>query len=331
MVMITKFKPAFGMGNRHIQTLYSSFFRKEPQPQLIKEDFILPDGDFVQTYWHTIHNSQEDTPCVILFHGLAGSYQSPYIQGVMNSLARANFNSVLMSFRGCGDKMNSLPRSYHSGETGDANAFIQSVHARFPKAKLYGVGYSLGGNMLLKLQGELQHSTLLSGVVSASAPLQLDICAEAIDQGFSKIYQNHLMKDLKKALLEKYTLHPMESLLHINEKEVKKLKTFWDFDGAYTAPIHGFSSAQDYYTRCSAKQFLKDIQVPTLIIHSKDDPFMNTRIIPSDKELSKNCTLELSEHGGHVGFISGTLLKPTYWLENRIVEFFQQINTKESL
>ena len=109
-----------------------------------------------------------------------------------------------------------------------------------------------------------------------------------------------------------------------NFKEVQNLKTFWEFDGVYTAPVHGFDSAQDYYTKCSSKQFLKTISTPTLIIHSKDDPFMSEEVLPKQEELSQSIDFELSQNGGHVGFIAGSFFKPHYWLEKRVVQFFNE-------
>lgn len=324
--MSLKFQAKFGMKNRHIQTLYSSFFRKTAQPKISIERFILQDSDFLDCYWHYITNSSANTPIVILFHGLAGSYKSPYIKGVMNELNDSGFNSVLMHFRGCSGEANKLPRSYHSGETADALEFITSIQKRFPNAKLYAVGYSLGGNMLLKLLGELKENSPFEAAVSVSAPLQLDICADSIKEGFSRIYQAHLMKALKKSLQQKYSQHDMHSLINFDEKEIKNLKTFWDFDGTYTAPVHGFESAQDYYEKSSSKQYLKDIHTNTLIIHSLDDPFMTKEVVPSSSELSESITLEVSAHGGHVGFIGGTFFHPEYWLEKRITKYISNID-----
>ena len=118
----------------------------------------------------------------------------------------------------------------------------------------------------------------------------------------------------------------MNSLINFEKKEIKKLKTFWEFDSVYTAPIHGFSSARDYYKKSSSKQYLKNIHTKTLIIHSLDDPFMNEKIIPSRHELSESTTLEISANGGHVGFIGGTLFNPEYWLEKRITSFIKEVN-----
>jgi len=240
----------------------------------------------------------------------------------MNEAKIAGFASVLMHFRGCSGKENDLPRSYHSGESGDALSWMNAVAKKFPNSKLFGVGYSLGGNMLLKLLGEQGNNSPLSAAVSVSAPLQLDVCANAMTKGFSRFYQRILLKDLNASLEKKYKKHDMRKLIGLEKKDVKNLKTFWEFDGAYTAPIHGFKSALDYYQRCSSKQFLKDVRIPTLIIHSTDDPFMTTEILPSKKELSDSITLELSSHGGHVGFIGGSFLQPNYWLEKRVVEHF---------
>ena len=231
-----------------------------------------------------------------------------------------------MHYRGTSGKENSLPRSYHSGDSADALAYLSSLKQRYKKAKLFAVGFSLGANMLLKLLGEEANNSPLDGAVAVSAPMQLDICAKSMNRGFSKFYQKNLLKDLNKSLDKKYDKHNMQALINLKREDIKNLKTFWEFDDAYTAPIHGFTSAQDYYTLSSAKQFLKYIKTPTLIIHSLDDPFMTPEVLPKESEVSKSVTLEISEKGGHVGFIAGSALKPEYWLEDRIVEFFKTID-----
>ena len=323
--MSKKFKPAFGLKNRHTQTLYSSLFRKISQPNVEIEKFELSDGDFLEPYWHNKPDSKSQTPIVILFHGLAGSFDSPYIQGAMIELAKHGFASVIMHFRGCAKEENLLPRSYHSGETGDALTWIDSLSKCYPNSKLFAVGYSLGGNMLLKLLGEQRSKVPLTAAISVSAPLELDTCANAMMQGFSKLYQHILLKDLNISLEKKFQKFDTKSLLTIEKKDIKNLNTFWKFDEAYTAPVHGFTSAQDYYTKCSAKQFLRSIKIPTLIIHSSDDPFMNKSIIPKENELSQTTELELYPYGGHVGFIGGSFFKPEYWLEKRISSYFDML------
>ena len=178
--------------------------------------------------------------------------------------------------------------------------------------------------MLLKLLGEIKENSLLEKVVAVSPPMQLDVCSNKMNNGFSRYYQHRLLKDLNIALDKKYDKHDMYALIKLKRQDIPKLKSFWDFDGAYTAPIHGFKSAQDYYTKSSSRQYLKDIQTPTLLIHSSDDPFMTKKVIPQSNELSDSVEFELTKKGGHVGFISGTLLKPEYWLEKRITEYFSK-------
>ncbi len=242
----------------------------------------------------------------------------------MHAFNHEGYSVVLMHFRGCATQDNRLPRSYHSGESGDAREFIAHLHTKYPKAQLFAIGYSLGANMLLKLLGETKEKSFLQKAVGVSAPLQLDISANAINEGLAKYYQAYLVRALNKSLERKYNTHNMESLLHIKRSAVHKLKTFWEFDAAYTAPIHGFASVEDYYKKSSAKQFLKNIQIPTLIIHALDDPFMSPEVIPTQTEISKSIQLEVSQYGGHVGFIGGSIFKPEYWLEKRIIAFFKE-------
>ncbi len=315
------FQPSFFLQNRHIQTIYSSLFRKSKELDYKIEKFTLSDGDFLECYWYNSGKESSHKPLVVLFHGLAGNYKSPYIQGVVLELAKSGFESVIMHFRGCTGNDNLLARSYHSGETGDALEFAKALKIRYPKRDLYAVGYSLGANMLLKLLGETGKQSPFTKCVAVSPPMQLDICSDRMNVGFARYYQYRLLKELNIALDRKYDSHDMHSLIKLKREDIKNLKTFWDFDGTYTASIYGFKDARDYYTKCSSKQFLKNIKTSTLVIHSKDDPFMTEDIIPIKSELSESIELELMQKGGHVGFISGKLFKPEYWLEKRIVAY----------
>jgi len=316
------FSPPFLLKNRHIQTLYAPFFRKQQSRLKFEiECFKLDDGDFVECYWHNAKPTDK-RPIVTLFHGLAGSYKSPYILGLMNALEKAGFASVVMHFRGCSGKENLLPRSYHSGDTSDAKAWIEYLNITYKTNPLHAVGFSIGGNMLLKLLGEERKKSLLVSAISVSAPMDLAVCAEVISKGFASSYESYLLKPLKTTLRKKFSTFEMKSLLKLKKEEIENIKTIEEFDQHYTAPMHGFNSAQEYYKKCSSKQFLKHISIPTLIIHALDDPFMDKRVLPTQNELSSSVTLELSPHGGHVGFVTGSLFKPNYWLEERIVQYF---------
>ena len=323
---IAPFVPAFGIGSGHAQTLYPALCRKQIAPSISKERFELDDGDFVDCFWHERASIDDNRDIVVLFHGLEGSFNSPYILGMMRRLGEEGYSSVLMHFRGCSNEDNRLHYSYHSGKTDDAKAWIEELVIRYPNSNIHTIGYSLGGNMMLKLIGEYGDTSPIKSAISISAPLKLDICADRIDRGFSKIYQKHLMKSLRKKLTQKYQIHDMESHIGIDIEEVQDLKTFWEFDDIYTAKVNGFSSAQEYYEASSAIGHLRDITTPTLIIQALDDPFMTPDILPTKEEISPFVVLEVYPHGGHVGFVSGTIRRPVYWLEDRISHFLSHTN-----
>jgi predicted alpha/beta-fold hydrolase len=328
------FKPALGIATGDLQTLYPAFFAKPIKPTTTREIFELSDGDFVECLWHQKPNYHDKKPIVILFHGLAGSAHSPYMQRMMGALGQKGYAVVAMQFRGCGEKRNRLARSYHSGATEDAREWIAYLQERYHDSPLYAVGYSLGGNMLLKLLGEWGKDTPLKAAVAVSVPMQLESSLKRINQGFSKFYQWNMMRELKAQLKEKYNYHDIFALTGLKVEDVDKLVTFKEFDNAYTAPVHGFKDADDYYAKCSSKQFLKDISIPTLIIHAFNDPFIGDEVLPSEDELSKDVTFELYASGGHVGFVGGSIFKPKFWLEGRTISFFdtlKQTSQKASL
>jgi predicted alpha/beta-fold hydrolase len=326
------FKPSFFLKNKHIQTLYASVFanfpfgRKFKKHNFFVQKFTLSDGDFIECYWYNKPTNTTNKDIVMLFHGLGGSYKSPYIMGLVQELDKNGFESVVVHFRSASGVMNKKAKAYHSGQSEDAKEFIKYLSQKYPNNKLFAIAYSLGANMLLKLLGESKENSHLSAAIAVSAPMLLDVCANSINRGFSKFYQYVLMKDLNSLLRKKYDTHDMQKLINLKKQDIKNIKTFWQYDEIYTAKINGFKSAQDYYTKSSAKEYLKYIQTPTLIIHAKDDPFMSKEILPSKDEVSLHVELEIFEHGGHVGFVSGSFFKPHYWLESRAIEYFKNFS-----
>ncbi|MCJ8336968.1 MAG: hydrolase [Pseudomonadales bacterium] len=319
---MTSFHAAPGLKNRHLQTLYATFFRKLAQPEFEIQRFELDDGDFVDCHWHCKPNRESTTPIAVLFHGLTGSYRSSYIQGIMLSLQKAGISSVLMHFRGCSGELNRTARAYHSGDTSDAKAWIAALQQQYPNSKLFAIGYSLGGNMLLKLLGEYRDSSPLCAAVAVSAPMQLEISAATMQLGFARVYQQHLLRSLKKSLLIKYQYHDYQALIGLSLQQAKNINSIEQFDDLYTAKIHGFTDANDYYRRSSARQYLTYIETETLIIQALDDPFMTRAVLPVAAQLPTAVSLELQQQGGHLGFIGGRLWRPQYWLEQRISDFF---------
>jgi len=319
---IDSFNPPFYLRNKHIQTLYSSFFRKKINNNFKIEKFTLNDGDFIECFWSKKDKNPKNI--VILLHGLTGSYRSTYIQGIVNSLNQNNITSVIMHYRGSSGIPNNKPRMYHSGETKDIKEYIEYLKNKYPDSNLFAVGYSIGGNMLLKYLGETKENSNLKAAISISAPLDLAICANRVQKGFSRFYQYILLKELKKVLKIKFQKFNMNRYIKLKETDIDTLNSFWDFDNRYTAPIHGFKDVYDYYQKSSAKQYLKYIKTDTLIIHSLDDPFMTPEILPTDKEISKFIKLEIHKYGGHVGFINGSFFKPIYYLDKRIIKYIKE-------
>jgi len=315
------FRAPFHLRNPHIQTILPLLFSQN-YPNTITETFSFKDGDFTEIVWSADPYGKVYTKVCVLFHGLEGSIQSHYIQGMMKALSQEGYLCVLMHFRNCGSQTNNALRTYHAGEIEDAGELIQALQERFESAKLYAIGYSLGGNMLLKRLAAYGLDSPIYRAVSVSAPIELGQCTHYINTGLSKIYQTYLLKSLKKTLLTKAEHSDFDSSLSLKKEAIKNIKTIYEYDDIYTSKVNGFKDANEYYTRNSAKQFLKEIQTPTLLIHAKDDPFMPPSILPEQTEVSSFVELLISENGGHVGFIEGSLLKPKFWLEKRVKVYF---------
>jgi hypothetical protein len=297
-----------------MQTLWPYLFRRTPQVELRRERFELPDGDFLDLDWSTNGSG----PIVIVLHGLEGSSDSKYVRGLLKAVHERGWRGVVMHFRGCSGEPNRLPRSYHSGETGDLAYVVNLLRSREPETSLFVVGFSLGGNVLLKWLGEVGSQAPIKAAVAVSVPFLLDESAKRLDQGFSRVYQWGLMRSMRNAVAEKRS----RMKLPLKIEDLSALRTFRDFDEHITAPLHGFVGVDDYYRRSSSRQYLKEIQMPTLIVQSRDDPFMTDAVIPRDGELSPAIEIEIYDSGGHVGFVAGRHpWNPDYWLERRILDF----------
>lgn len=317
----TAFRPAIGLANPHLQTLWGPLWRKLPDLPRTRERLWLSDGDFLDLDWHGPH--QPAAPLVMVLHGLTGSSSSPYVKGLQQALQHGGWASVAVNWRGCSGEPNLLPRSYHSGASEDLAEVVSHLRAQRPLAPLYAVGYSLGGNILLKYLGESGSASQLQAAVAVSVPFRLDECADRIGLGFSRVYQAHFMRAMLAYVKDKQRhfqhLGHQENLATLERLgELRNLRNFWDFDGRVTAPLNGFQDAHDYYRRSSSRYFLGDNRTPTLIIQSNDDPFVFTHSVPRANELAPLTHLELHSRGGHVGFVEGSLRNPSYYLERRI-------------
>ncbi|MDP1773999.1 MAG: hydrolase [Methylobacter sp.] len=327
MLTKTTFKPAWWLSNGHLQTIYPALLRKAPDPpEYRRERLTTLDHDFIDIDYCGAGKQ----PLIILVHGLTGSSQSSYIKGLQTVLLKQGFRSAALNFRGCSGSSNNRARSYHSGETEDIDFLYQTLRLCEPDTPLGAVGFSLGGNVLLKWLGEQGDQVKLFAAVAVSVPLVLGICATKLDSGFSKLYRGKLLNELKAYMHVK--LQHLESTGQSKEAmkirelgDLSTINSFWQYDDRVVAKLHGFADVHDYYRRSSSRQYLKSIAVPTLLIQAIDDPFMTQEVLPGQDELSPHVQLEFTRHGGHVGFVSGSIpFKPKYWLEQRITEFLME-------
>lgn len=321
------FRPAWWLPGGHLQTIWPTLMRRVSITTR-RRRYDLPDGDFVDVDWIGQRDDCEDQPTVIVLHGLEGSIESSYVRGLLRVIEQRGWRGGVLHFRGCSGEPNRLPRGYHSGDTADLAWFVEHLRREHPASKIAAVGYSLGGNVLLKWLGETGEANPLAAAVAVSVPFDLSAAAARLEHGLSRIYQRHLLRRLHASVRAK--LQRMKVDLPITPQQVGTLNTFRRFDDAITAPLHGFDGVDDYYTRSSCGRFIPRIARPTLILHARNDPFMTPAAIPAPGDLPGNVTLEVTPGGGHVGFVAGPVpWRADYWLERRIPRYFDDILSEE--
>ncbi len=321
-ILRSAFRPAGWLKHRHLQTIFPSLpWAWRERAPLRREILDLPDGDSTAVDWVSAGDElPRSAPLLVVLHGLEGSAESSYARMMMQAALEQQWRPCVLHFRDCGDYRNPLPRRYHAGETGDIRHFLQTLHEQGQTGPIFAVGYSLGGNILLKYLGESGAGSRLQAAGAVCVPLNLHICAEALNQGFSKHYQKLLLKNMKNSVQRKFD----RDTAAFDWDRAMAAEDFAEFDDAVTAPLHGFDGMNDYYDKCSSAQFLKDVAKPTLVINSLDDPFMTPEVIPHHDKLSEHVTLEIADAGGHVGFVEGgTPWRPRYYLPRRILNFLE--------
>jgi predicted alpha/beta-fold hydrolase len=319
-IVESNFRPASWLKNRHLQTIYPTLpWASSFRPRLRREILELPDGDETAVDWLVARVSPgRSAPLLVILHGLEGSARSSYARGLLAACETLGWHGCVMHFRDCGDYLNRLPRRYHAGETNDLRFFLKQLVESERYGPIAAAGFSLGGNVLLKYLGEAVDTSPLRAAVGACVPLNLHVCAEALNIGFSRVYQYYLLERMKNAIRRKFN----PDTAAFNWQKAMSAKTFAEFDDVVTAPLHGFEGKDDYYDRCSSMHFLAAIERPTLIINAADDPFMTADVLPGEQSLSPSVEFELSQHGGHVGFIGGgSPFRPQFYLPGRITSF----------
>lgn len=306
----------------HAQTIYASLFARKPRVVYRRERWELADGDFLDLDWV---DGQSDQPLLVLLHGLEGSSRGHYALSLMNAVRQRGWRGVVVNFRGCSGSPNRLARAYHCGDTHEVSMILQRLQQDAAGQDLHVAGISLGANALLKFLGELGNDArlLLSKAAAISPPVDLPQAGQRLDSGFNRItYTQHFLRTLRPKTVAKINAHR----LPISPQELHASRTLFEFDNLYTAPIHGYRDALDYWQRASSKPWLNSIAVPTLIVHAHNDPFLPASTYLQDAELSPHITLELTQSGGHAGFVSGPFPGKLQWLPKRVLEYFETSN-----
>jgi predicted alpha/beta-fold hydrolase len=314
----------FWLPGGHAQTIYPVLL---PNPDIAyrREQVDTPDGDFWLFDWLVDAPPRAaDAPLVVLFHGLEGSSGSHYALSLMDRLAELGWRGVVPHFRGCGGETNRLPRAYHSGDHEEIGAILAAVRARVdPRTPIFAFGVSLGGSALLNWVGRAGAggAGTVSAAAAASTPLDLLASGISIDQGLNRlIYVQAFLRTLKPKALAMGRRFPGL----FDTRRVARATTLWEFDDAFTAPLHGFAGTEDYWTRASSKPWLRDVVLPTLVLNARNDPFVPGASLPDTREVSAAVILEQPAHGGHVGFATAPLPGDIRWLAQRVTTFFAE-------
>lgn len=307
------YKRPFFYWSAHVETIVPALFRNvNGLMPATRERIDTSDGDFLDLDWR----KQASDSLVVITHGLEGSSDRPYVLGMAKVFQDHSFDTLCWNFRSCSGEMNKTGIFYHSGATYDLEAVLARA-AEYPN--VYLVGFSLGGNLTLKYLGEDRKLPLnLKKAIVFSTPLDLASGSENLHTLRGRIYERRFLSSLRRKILDKAKVLPGS----VDIKALKTVKTLRDFDDYYTAPLHGYKNAADYYTQCSSKHFLSGISRPTVICNALNDPFLTAESL--DPELTRELplvTLETTAHGGHVGF---TAKRPSeyYWSELRALNFF---------
>ena len=324
------FSPSWWLPGAHLQTVWGRLARPRRLVRFRREVLETPDGDEL-VLDHV--DGPAGSPRLLVLHGLEGSSYSVYVQGLLLVARARAWRGTAVNFRSCArdpadlDRMleNRRPRLYHSGETTDADFVVRTLAAREPAAPLVAAGVSLGGNVLVKWLGENPGQTLVRAAAAVSVPFDLAEGASHLENPLGRVYLGSFLRTLRPKALSVARRFP-EAAVGINVAAVRRARTFFQFDDAATAPLHGFAGAGDYYARSSSIGFVSRITTPTLCLSAEDDPFLPRTVLDRVAGLaSPSVELLRTRRGGHIGFVSGRVpWSPRYWAEELVVEWLSR-------
>jgi predicted alpha/beta-fold hydrolase len=319
---VKPFIPRRRLERGHVMTVWCWAARRdialpEPEARLFQ---VTPDTQVLaRCYWQPDRNNR---PTLLALHGLEGSSEAHYMRGLAGKALKAGFNAVLLNQRNCGGTENLGPGLYHSGLIDDAVFVIRQIGSTDGIDRVVVAGYSLGGNLALRLAGTHPPADLpsLKAVCSVSPVLDLEACVRALERGSNFVYQWNFVRNLKARMRRKNACFPGR----FDVSRLGSIRTVRQFDAAYTAPFFGFASAEDYYHRAAALRVVEHIKIPALVITAEDDPFVPVEPFRDPKLTGNpNITVVVTKHGGHCGFLAETSGPGDdgYWAEDSIIEF----------
>lgn len=306
--------------NGHLQTILPTLLRNVEGVMYRRERISTPDGDFLDLDW----SAPGSDKLMLISHGLEGHSQRHYVKGMVAHANRNGWDACAWNMRGCSGEPNRKPFLYHSGATYDLDTVLHHIQTAYNYEEIFLVGFSLGGNLTIKYFGE-QGEDLpdeVTGAVAFSVPVDLTTSSQKLTLPQNKPYMQRFLKMLRTKIEIKEQLYPGL----INSDRFGEINDFKGFDDWYTAPLHGFRNAEDYWEKASSRGFIPEIKRPLLLVNAKDDPFLTPECYPEDEaKLHSLFYLETPDYGGHTGFVADSIINGIYWSERRVLQFIDEL------
>jgi predicted alpha/beta-fold hydrolase len=325
------FVPCRGLSNAHLQTIVGNYF---PRPvfrlPMVSETVEVDPADGSRVLCHCHWQEEQELSSrltLVLVHGLEGSSDSRYIQGIAARAWQAGWNVVRMNMRTCGGTETLTPTLYHSGLSGDVGVVVRHYAERFGLERVALAGYSMGGNLVLKLAGEWGNRSPLCAVAAVCPAIDLAPGADALHEGLNRLYEWNFLRGLLARYKRKAKLYPG---IYASRKAIGPVRSIREFDDKIVARYWGFRDADDYYDRAAAARVVDRIAVPTLILHAQDDPFI--RLLPTTRArllANPHVTFLETLHGGHCAFLSRDPGNEIHWAEATVMRYLLAV-TDES-